>query len=248
MVSQAGALALGGMLPAVHSFACFLTPRANEQVFNNATERTKVHLRRLPGRDRPRRPGPLAPVDPRHRADGQRARAWPAWSPPPRPRRARCVEWAVDEADRPRLPALRLGAVGARLRAAGRRRRCSPGAGTVVREDGDVVLVCTGPVLPRQAHGRGRARRRRRRDLAAVAARRRRRLAARASPAARRSSCSTTTVVRGGQGDAVRAALAGRGRRRLGRRPRARRAAPTTRSCARTASTRPRSPRGSERC
>lgn len=42
MVSQAGGLALGGYLPVVHSFACFLTPRANEQIYNNATERTKV--------------------------------------------------------------------------------------------------------------------------------------------------------------------------------------------------------------
>lgn len=42
MVSQAGGLALSGFLPVAHSFACFLTPRANEQIYNNATERTKV--------------------------------------------------------------------------------------------------------------------------------------------------------------------------------------------------------------
>ncbi len=42
MVSQAGAMALAGLLPVVHSFACFLTPRANEQIYNNATEGTKV--------------------------------------------------------------------------------------------------------------------------------------------------------------------------------------------------------------
>ena len=42
MVSQAGGLALSGYLPVAHSFACFLTPRANEQIYNNATERTKV--------------------------------------------------------------------------------------------------------------------------------------------------------------------------------------------------------------
>lgn len=42
MVSQAGGLALKGMRPIVHSFACFLTPRANEQIYNNATERTKI--------------------------------------------------------------------------------------------------------------------------------------------------------------------------------------------------------------
>ena len=42
MVSQAGALALKGKLPIVHSFACFLSTRPNEHIYNNATERTKV--------------------------------------------------------------------------------------------------------------------------------------------------------------------------------------------------------------
>ena len=42
MVSQAGAMALQGFLPICHSFACFMPPRANEQIYNNATERTKV--------------------------------------------------------------------------------------------------------------------------------------------------------------------------------------------------------------
>jgi transketolase len=42
MVSQAGGLALAGRVPIVHSFACFLSTRPNEQIYNNATERTKV--------------------------------------------------------------------------------------------------------------------------------------------------------------------------------------------------------------
>ena len=42
MVSQAGGMALSGFLPVVHSFSCFLTTRANEQIYNNATERTKI--------------------------------------------------------------------------------------------------------------------------------------------------------------------------------------------------------------
>lgn len=42
MVSAAGGLALKGMLPVVHSFACFLSTRANEHIYNNATERTKI--------------------------------------------------------------------------------------------------------------------------------------------------------------------------------------------------------------
>ncbi len=42
MVSQAGALARSGWLPVVHSFACFLSTRPNEQIYNNATEHSKV--------------------------------------------------------------------------------------------------------------------------------------------------------------------------------------------------------------
>ncbi|HZO24412.1 MAG TPA: transketolase C-terminal domain-containing protein [Chloroflexota bacterium] len=42
MVSQASGLALAGMLPVCHSFACFLSTRPNEQIYNQATEKTKV--------------------------------------------------------------------------------------------------------------------------------------------------------------------------------------------------------------
>lgn len=42
MVSVAGGMAIKGILPIVHSFACFLSARPNEQIYNNATERTKI--------------------------------------------------------------------------------------------------------------------------------------------------------------------------------------------------------------
>jgi transketolase len=42
MVSMAGGLARQGLLPVVNSFASFLCSRANEQIYNNATERTKI--------------------------------------------------------------------------------------------------------------------------------------------------------------------------------------------------------------
>lgn len=42
MVSQAGGLAVSGMLPVAHSFACFLSTRPNEQIYNNASERRKA--------------------------------------------------------------------------------------------------------------------------------------------------------------------------------------------------------------
>lgn len=42
MVSMAGGLARQGLLPVVNSFASFLAARANEQIYNNASEHSKV--------------------------------------------------------------------------------------------------------------------------------------------------------------------------------------------------------------
>ena len=42
MVSMAGGLARQGLLPVVNSFASFLASRANEQIYNNASEQTKI--------------------------------------------------------------------------------------------------------------------------------------------------------------------------------------------------------------
>ena len=42
MVSMAAGLARQGLLPVVNSFASFLASRANEQIYNQASERTKV--------------------------------------------------------------------------------------------------------------------------------------------------------------------------------------------------------------
>jgi len=42
MVSMAGGLARMGYLPVVNSFASFLASRANEQIYNNASEHTKI--------------------------------------------------------------------------------------------------------------------------------------------------------------------------------------------------------------
>jgi transketolase len=42
MVSLAGGLARQGLLPVVNSFASFLASRANEQIYNNASEQTRI--------------------------------------------------------------------------------------------------------------------------------------------------------------------------------------------------------------
>jgi transketolase len=42
MVSMAGGLALAGLLPVVNTFASFLSARANEQIYNNACEQTRI--------------------------------------------------------------------------------------------------------------------------------------------------------------------------------------------------------------
>ena len=42
MVSMAGGMARRGALPIVHSFACFLAARPNEQIYNQGSENTKV--------------------------------------------------------------------------------------------------------------------------------------------------------------------------------------------------------------
>jgi transketolase len=42
MVSMAGGLALQGLLPVVNTFAAFLAARANEQIYTNACEQTKI--------------------------------------------------------------------------------------------------------------------------------------------------------------------------------------------------------------
>jgi transketolase len=149
MVSQAGALALAGMLPVVHSFACFLSTRANEQIYNNATEATKViYVGSLAG---------LLPGGPGHSHQSVRdisaLGAMPGMAllePCSDEEVAAAVSWAVREAAGPVY--LRLVSVpwelpfdppaGADLQV---------GRGRVIREGADAVLVAAGPVMLSQA-------------------------------------------------------------------------------------------------
>jgi transketolase len=148
MVSQAGAMALGGLVPVCHSFACFVTPRANEQVFNNATEGSKViYHGSLAG---------IVPGGPGHSHQMIRDIALMGSVPglavvePYCDEEARrLVEWAVEDAEGPvyiRLvsPPWELG-FEPRLDALVR------GRGTVLRDGDEGTFVCTGPVLVSQA-------------------------------------------------------------------------------------------------
>ncbi len=148
MVSQAGAMALAGLVPACHSFACFLTPRANEQIFNAASEGTKVlYHGSLVG---------LVPGGPGHSHQSVRDIAlmgsvpgMAALEPYCDAEVGRCVEWAVREATGPVY--LRFVSPPWPLGFEPPVAELVEGRGTVLREGEEGTFVCTGPVLVSQA-------------------------------------------------------------------------------------------------
>jgi transketolase len=149
MVSQAGALALAGMLPVCHSFACFLSTRPNEQIYNNATEATKVvYAGSLAG---------LVPGGPGHSHQSVRdisalgAMPGMALIEPYSEEEARlAVEWAVRDAPGPVY--IRLVSVPWELGfEAPAHAGLTWGRGTVLREGADALLVATGPVMVSQS-------------------------------------------------------------------------------------------------
>ena len=151
MVSQAGALALCGLLPgrATRSPASS-TPRANEQIYNNATEGTKViYAGSLAG---------LVPGGPGHSHQSVRDIALMGSCP------ALALIEPATERRGARGGALG-GARGDRARSTSGSSRCrgscgfepepvkrlEPGRGRVVREGSDGFFVTTGPVMLSQA-------------------------------------------------------------------------------------------------
>jgi transketolase len=150
MVSQAGAMALAGALPVVHSFACFLTPRPNEQIYNNATEGTKViYVGSLAG---------LAPAGPGHSHQSVRDISLMGSVPgmaliePCSAAQAReAIAWAVREAPGPVY--IRLVSVPWELGFEFEPQPLRPGRGDLVRDGGDGLIVAAGPVMLAQAWG-----------------------------------------------------------------------------------------------
>lgn len=145
MVSQAGTMALAGLLPVVHSFACFLSTRPNEQIYNNATEGTKViYVGSLAG---------IVPGGPGHSHQSVRdisalgAMPGMALIEPSSEHEVRAaVDWAVHHAPGPvylRLVSVRwaLGFEPPQVEA------LVPGQGTVLRTGRDGLLVAAGPVM-----------------------------------------------------------------------------------------------------
>jgi len=150
MVSAAGGMALRGLLPIVHSFACFLTTRANEQLYNNATERTKiVYVGTLAG---------LIPGGPGHSHQSVRdisaIGAVPGLTAiePCSEREARlAIRWAVEANDASTY--LRFVNVPLDLPySLPAAYRLEPGRGVELRPGGDVALIGYGPVLLTQAY------------------------------------------------------------------------------------------------
>ena len=145
MVSQAGAMALAGLLPVVHSFACFLSTRPNEQIYNNATEGTKViYVGSLAG---------VVPGGPGHSHQSVRdisaLGSMPGMSlvePFCESEAAAAVRWAIDEA--PGSVYIRLVSVRWALGFEPPQvDRLVPGQGTVLRRGDGPLLVAAGPVM-----------------------------------------------------------------------------------------------------
>lgn len=149
MVSQAGALALQGCVPVVHSFACFLSTRPNEQIYNNASERTRVvYVGSLAG---------LLPAGPGHSHQCVRDIAALAGTPGLVMVEPSCADevapvlnYAVNENEGStylRLISVPCG-IPYRLPA---QHRLTLGQGNVLRDGHDVCIIGYGPVLLAQA-------------------------------------------------------------------------------------------------
>jgi transketolase len=143
-------MALTGLVPAVHSFGCFLSTRPNEQIYNQCTEGTKViYTGSLVG---------LVPGGPGHSHQSVRdisalgAMPRMALLEPCSEHEARlCLEWAVREA--PGSVYIRLVSVPWELGfEPSAPERLELGRGEVVRGGSDAVLVGAGPIVLSQAY------------------------------------------------------------------------------------------------
>ncbi len=155
MVSMAGGMALSGMLPVVHSFSCFLSTRPNEQIYNNATEHTKVvYVGGLSG---------VLPAGPGHSHQSVREISAVGGVPglamvaPSCPAEVKALlDWCLDVHDGPAF--IRMASLPALIDwdlPAGH--KPAPGQGFAITEGEDAVLVGSGPILLAEAVKAARA-------------------------------------------------------------------------------------------
>jgi transketolase len=149
MVSMAAGMARHGLVPVVNSFASFLASRANEQIYNQASERTKVvyamHYAGLipagPGKSHQSlRDASLLAAIPGvtvvHPCNADETRAM--------------VEWAVLDAEESVAIRLAIGPSPRRIELPADA-RLEPGVGATLREGADAMLVSYGPVMLHEA-------------------------------------------------------------------------------------------------
>ena len=147
MVSTAAGMARHGLLPVVNSFASFLASRANEQIYNQASEGSKViYALHYAG---------LIPAGPgkSHQSvrDISLLAALPNVTivqPASWEETGALLRWAVEDAEE--TVAVRL-AIGPSPRRLDLSPNVSVGRGTVLREGSDAVLVAYGPVMLHEA-------------------------------------------------------------------------------------------------
>jgi len=146
MVSAAAGMARHGLLPVVNSFAAFLAARANEQIYNQASEHTKVvYALHYAG---------LIPAGPGKSHQSIRDISLLAALPnmtvlqPGNAKETKALlRWAVEEAVENVAIRLAIGPSPTRLELA-----TGPcGRGAVVREGSDAVLFAYGPVMLHEA-------------------------------------------------------------------------------------------------
>jgi transketolase len=149
MVSMAGGLALQGLLPIVNSFGVFLASRANEQIYNNATENTKIiYVCHYAG---------LIPAGPGKSHQSLRDISLFGALPncvilePCNGAETKCaLEWCVEEAQQNCMMRLVI-SPSPRTITLPENYNFSFGKGTVIKEGKDAVLFAYGPVMLNEA-------------------------------------------------------------------------------------------------
>jgi transketolase len=149
MVSTAAGLARHGLLPVVNSFAAFLAARANEQIYNQASEGTKVvYALHYAG---------LIPAGPgkSHQSlrDISLLAALPGMTivqPASSAQTRALLRWAVEEADCNVAIRLAIGPSPRRIEIPDEE-LVRVGRGTVLRDGADALVLAYGPVLLHEA-------------------------------------------------------------------------------------------------